>query len=479
MGLLQSQAGLQELVLPSAQLAWMLLQYEQQAVEAAEGSSTSSGTRASSSRSSGSSSTSSGADGASHAAAAASRAVPQLQQLDGVPGTVLEYCFAFGAAVHAGLPTYPGALAAELCSSDEVVQLLLAHAALTVGGTHKKVAADAAGPTAGRHTSSNSNSRKSGSSSRSAAAALAAPAAGDVPASHLQLLAALSPPLHKQLGRQYRDTPTADNYGSFNMHSMDAAEQQAELVIVILFNLLSDRERAIKEGRLEGGRSTAMAAATGASSSSSSGSDHNQSSVTRTVQPAAAAAGAAQKTVIPCEQQLLLPLALTVIELLLLLPAPSQGVLPMGLQLLWKLVGAAHSSSDQSCVRNGYAFSGAHVAQAVPTAALVVGLAEPLLLQLAPAALWYINQVEAAAAAAAAVSGTAGSSSSSASTDLGGAQTVGRYLFGLVSVILGQGEHMSVICGGVAWSCRRGPYTFVTLRADFLVRPCMQLKVVR
>jgi hypothetical protein len=373
---------------------------------------------------------------------------------------VLEFCFAFGAAVYAGLPTYPEASAAELCSSDEVVQLLLAHAALTVGGTRKKVAADAAGPTAGRHTSSNSNSRKSGSCGRSAAAAaaaaaaLAAPAAADVPASHLQLLAVLSPPLHKQLGRQYPNTPTADNYGSFNMHSMDAAEQQAELVIVNLFNLLSDHERAIKEGQLEGAQSAAMAAATGASSSSSSssgsGSDHNQSSVTRTVQPAAAAAAAAaQKTVIPREQQLLLPLALTVIELLSLLPAPSQGVLPMGLQLLWKLLRAAHSSSDQSCVRNGLAYAGVHVPQAAPTAALVVGLAAPLLLQLAPTALWYINEAEAAAAAAA-VSGTAGSSSSSSSTDLGGAQTVERYLFGLVLVILGQGEHMSVICRGVA-----------------------------
>jgi hypothetical protein len=38
MGLLQSQAGLQELVLPSAQLAWMMLQYEQQAEGAAGGS---------------------------------------------------------------------------------------------------------------------------------------------------------------------------------------------------------------------------------------------------------------------------------------------------------------------------------------------------------------------------------------------------------------------------------------------------------
>jgi hypothetical protein len=40
-------------------------------------------------------------------------------------------------------------------------------------------------------------------------------------------------------------------------------------------------------------------------------------------------------------QQLLLPLALTVIELLLLLlllPTPSQGILPMGLQLAGQIL---------------------------------------------------------------------------------------------------------------------------------------------
>jgi hypothetical protein len=216
------------------------------------------------------------------------------------------------------------------------------------------------------------------------------------------------------------------------MHSLHEAEQQAELVILSLFNLLSYRERTMGEQRLGGRR-----AAAGASSSSSSysGSEHN---VSRAVQspPLSAAAAAAGKTVIPCEQQLLLPLALTVIELLLLLPRPSQCLMPTGLQRVWHMLRSAHSASEQSCVHSGSANAATHALQAAHFDVLVNGLAAPLLLQLAPAALRYINQAEAAAAAAAAAA--LGSSSRSSGTDLGDVKTC---LGGLVSVVLAEGEH--------------------------------------
>ncbi|KAF6258450.1 hypothetical protein COO60DRAFT_1120852 [Scenedesmus sp. NREL 46B-D3] len=172
--------------MPAAELAWMLLQYEQQAAEAA--GSCGAGTKR--------------AGGASPA-----NQQQQLLPMAGVPGAVLEFLSQFGTAVYKGLPCSLGSLADQLCRSDKVIQLLLAHAALCVGGAHKRVAA-AAAP---RAKSSSKHSQRSSS---------LVPAAADVPASHLRLLAALSPPLHQQLSRRYADNPRAGDYGSFKVESV-------------------------------------------------------------------------------------------------------------------------------------------------------------------------------------------------------------------------------------------------------------------
>jgi hypothetical protein len=181
--LLYDKPSFQQLVLPSAQLAWMLLQYEQQAVEAEQSSSSSSSSRN------------------------ASLSKPQLARLGGTPGAVLEFIHGFGHVVFVGLSTFLAPSADHLLESDEVAQLLLAFTALTVGAAHKKLAADAAADRSASRQAGQRSSSSSGKSSSSrgrstaaaaaaAAAALAAPAGGGVPASHLQLLAALSPPLH-------------------------------------------------------------------------------------------------------------------------------------------------------------------------------------------------------------------------------------------------------------------------------------------
>jgi hypothetical protein len=80
--LLGDQPRYQQLVLPFAQLAWMLLQYEQQAAEAERSSSS----------------------GSSSSSRDASLSIQQLG--GGIPGAVLEFTREFGYDVYAGLHTF-------------------------------------------------------------------------------------------------------------------------------------------------------------------------------------------------------------------------------------------------------------------------------------------------------------------------------------------------------------------------------------
>jgi hypothetical protein len=183
---LSSEPGYVQLVLPSAQLAWRLLQYEQQAEAAsAAGGSGSAGARRNARPS---------------AANQQQQQQQRLQPMQGMPGAMLEFTRAFGMAFYSGLLDKLLPAVDQLCSSDEVMQLLLVFTALSVGAARKRVAADAPKDRYRR----SSSSKRSSSRSDTAAAGLAPLAPADVPASHLQLLAALSPPMRKQINRQTR-----------------------------------------------------------------------------------------------------------------------------------------------------------------------------------------------------------------------------------------------------------------------------------
>jgi hypothetical protein len=105
------------------------------------------------------------------------------------------------------------------------------------------------------------------------------------------------------------------------------------------------------------------------------------------------------KPVVPREQQLLLPLALTVIELSLLLPAPQHGVMRIGLQMIAHLMKTAQFIPAAACS----AAAGATPAPAAcadpdtpyTEAAVIEAQAGPVFLQLGPAALQYIRELPA------------------------------------------------------------------------------------
>jgi hypothetical protein len=90
--------------------------------------------------------------------------------------------------------------------------------------------------------------------------------------------------------------------------------------------------------------------------------------------------------VVPRELQLLLPLLLTVIEAMLLLPQRSHNIIPWGLQLATHIMSTAELAD------------GAAPAKITATAAHTDALVGPVLLQLGPAVMQYIRQANAAAA---------------------------------------------------------------------------------
>jgi hypothetical protein len=378
---LSTEPGYVQLMLPSAQLAWLLLQYEQQAAEAAGGSS------------------SGGSAGARHSARSSAATQQQQQQqrlrlMPGMPGAVLKFTHAFGIALYTGLPRTLSPAADQLCSSDEVVQLLLLFTALSVGAAHKRVAA-----AANKDRRSSSSSSKRSSSRSGTAAASAAPAAADVPASHLELLAALSPPMRKQVSSQYKDTLRAEDYGSFNTDTVTGAERQADLVLNGLLVVLRWRQQLLN------GVSPAaeIAEALAGGSSSSNGSGGNASNRTALL--------AARTTVVLHEQQLLPPLVQTLAEYMLLLPAPSHGVVPHAMQVIAAIIESAgtwqeraHTQLAASSTDTAAAAAAAALAAgpALSGRALADGLAAPVLLQLGPVVLQYLGGAAAAAATAAA-----------------------------------------------------------------------------
>jgi hypothetical protein len=180
------------------------------------------------------------------------------------------------------------------------------------------------------------------------------------------------------------NTPGASDYGSFNMDSVEQAENRAVLVINGLAAVLSMRGDLLHD---KSSTAAARAAAMAASSSSSAGGSSSP--------PAGA-------TVVPHEQQLLLSLLLTVAEYMLLLPAPSQGVLPSAMQLLARIV--KQSSAQRFCAVGS---SGAAAATAADDLALADALVVPVLLQVGPAVLRYVRDANAAGAGAAAAVGQA------------------------------------------------------------------------
>jgi hypothetical protein len=364
-GQLRTQPGYWQMMLPAAQLAWMLLEAEQQA--AAAGSSSSSDA------------------GAAHGkgAAPSSRAQKQQQQrlIDGVPGAVLEFLQVFGVAVYTGLPRAPQPLVEQLCSSEEVMQLLLAFTALSVGAAHKLVAATT--PKAASRRSSSSSSKRQGGGKHSSTAAAAA--AGEVPASHLDLLAALSSPLHKQISRQYARNPNAGDYGSFKSDSVEQAQHRAVLVLNGLYSVFKLREELLDGGDV----GATLLEAMGEDGSSSSSSSIASSSFH-------AAVGG---TVVPREQQLLMPLLLTLVDYMQLMPGTGQGVVPLAMQL-FSQAGKQAGLKAPVILPGGTAAAAAAASTigAVSEAALIDGLTAPVLLQLGPVALQYLRDAAAAGA---------------------------------------------------------------------------------
>jgi hypothetical protein len=188
----------------------------------------------------------------------------------------------------------------QWCLSDEVMELLLAFAALTVGAKHKQLSPAAA---ASRASSSSSRRRGRGSST--------ATAAGGVPASHAALLTAVSP-APEQTHREYRHNSSASGFGSFSSCGDSLLHRDLLAALNGLAAVLTRRDELLTQ-LLQGSRaagSAAAAAVTPGGSSSSSSSDYGV------------------RTVVPRELQLLLPLLLTVIEAMLLLPQRSHNIIP-------------------------------------------------------------------------------------------------------------------------------------------------------
>jgi hypothetical protein len=367
---LVSEPGYLQMLLPAARLAWMLLEAEQQA----DSSSSSSG---------------GGSSGARHgedAAPSSQQQQMQMQPVDGMPGTVLEFLQVYGVALYTGLPDARRPVIKQLCSSEEVLQLLLAYTALSVGAAHKLMAATAP-KAASRHSSSSSRSSSSSSKrgrSHSSTAAAAA-AAADIPASHLDLLASVSPPLHKQISRQHARNPAAEDYGSFQRGNVKQAHLTARLVLMGFLSVLKlPIELPTTPGVTAAGRKH---------NSGSSSLSYASSSIHT----------AASETVIPREQQLLLPLLLTLIEYMQLMPEPQQGVVAPAMQLILaflkqsglksppQLPGCTEGSSSTA------AAAAASTAAPVMNAALADGLTAPVLLQLGPVALQYLRNAAAGA----------------------------------------------------------------------------------
>jgi hypothetical protein len=272
-------------------------------------------------------------------------------------------------------------LSLQWCSSDDVLQLLLALTALSVGAAHKKLAAAGSGAatsgncTSMRSSSSNGSSKHSGRRSSTAAA--------------LQLLVALSPPLLEQLSRRYVRTPGASDFGSFNSnHSAEEDQQHAVRVLSGLMHVLMVRSEMMKNSNM-------LRRAAASSSSSSTSNVASLWGLSRCI------------TVVPGEQQLLLPLVLAVIELLLLLPAPQHGVTHIGLQMIVHIMRTARFVP--AAARNAAAAAGAAPAPPAPpaaaaspdldvpyTEAAVEALAGLVLLQVGPAVMAYMREVPAA-----------------------------------------------------------------------------------
>jgi hypothetical protein len=267
------------------------------------------------------------------------------------------------------------------CSSDDVVQLLLAFTALSVGAAHKKLTAAGSGAATSSDSTSAGSSKHNNRRSSTAAAPLAA---DDVPASHLQLLAALSPSLHQQISRRNVLTPGADEFGSFNCNeSAEGDEQHAIRLLTGLMCVLAVRRDILKNSNL------VRRPVAGNSSSSS--------------MPSGAKLQC--NAVVPREQQLLLPLVLTVLELSLLLPAPQQGVMRMGLQVMPYIMGSAEfkpAAPGNAAAGAAPAAPSAHSDRPYTPAALMEALASPVCLQLGPAVMQYLREVPAAPSSTAA-----------------------------------------------------------------------------
>jgi hypothetical protein len=367
---LRSQPGYSQMLLPAGQLAYMLLEAEQQAAAVAAGSSSSS---------KGSTSTRHGGDVSS----ASQQQQPHMQPIDGVPGMVLEFLNTFGIAIYAGIPHRPLAVNMQLFCSEEVLQLLLAFTAVSVGAAHKMAAADTS--RAARRRSSSSSSSKRGGQHSSATTAAAA-AAADIPASHLDLLAAVSSALHKQLSRQYAFHPAAEDYGSFKLASTELREDHAGLVMKGLYCVLGTR------GKMQEDDYAAKLAALMEQQDSSSSSSSSSSGGSSAALLGSLIAGF-PSTVLPREQELLLPLLLTLVEHTTLFPAPNQGVLPVALSLVAEIM--SQSSLDSLQVVPSDASMGSLDANEV-AAALPDGLTAAVLLQLGPVVLQYLRDAAAA-----------------------------------------------------------------------------------
>jgi hypothetical protein len=396
----------EEMVQPAAQLAVLLLQAEQQATDqppeaAGDTSSSSSSSTAGSSCPAGRDAPGSSSRWAATAAAQLQqqlRRQEQLQQLqlqpvDGVPDAVLEFLAAFGPAVYPWMSQDYYSLLWS--TNDAVVELLLAYTALSVGAAHKKLAAADSGATTRSNRSSSSNGSSTTSSKQSGRRA--STAASKVPDSHVRLLAAVSPPLHDQLSRRYIDNGTASRLGSFNsIGSIEKVEQIALIVLCGLMDVLFLRGYILKNAKPIPGTTIHLPgrarAATGSSSSSSSS--------------PTSAASVRGKPVVPRERQLLLPLALTVIELLLLLPAPQHGVMRVGVHMLAHMVRTAQftpaAAHDAAAGAAPAATACADSDIPYTEAAVFEALAGPVFLQLAPAVLQYLREVPAAPSSTAA-----------------------------------------------------------------------------
>jgi hypothetical protein len=200
-------------------------------------------------------------------------------------------------------------------------------------------------------------------------------AAADIPASHLDLLAAVSPPLYKQISRQYARNRIAEDYGSFEYSSIEHVQVFGSLQLHGLCRVFDVREQLMRASFAEAG--SAAASADISSSSSSSGSSSSSSS--------AAGPSRAVPTLVPRQQQLLPPLLLTLAEFALLLPDLNMAVVP--LVMLPIAQGMQHLTHGTPC--NQAALE-----------AKVDALTAPVLLQLGPVVLQYVRKGAAAAAAA-------------------------------------------------------------------------------